>query len=265
MNDVVTVFKTMLSNPDDLITEPFGTSLKFFPNDLAVYVIEFKNGSYYIGGSRYLKKRINQHRGNLRSGKHINKNMQTCYNLSSEVDILIHYAIAPDNFTLKHAEQTLLSALHGKLGCLNISDSSTNSTSGYDRTKAWERISQTKSKPEFRQKTAEQTKKNWQDTNFRNKVLDKIGEKVIVDNVEYLSVREASRATGYSIQGLRAALKDGVIFSKNVLPHKRRVIIKGIIFDTLEAASKHFGVADNTIHWRINNPKEKWSDHAYLD
>jgi len=45
---------------------------------------------------------------------------------------------------------------------------------------------------------------------------------------------------------------------------KREVSIAGVVYESMEAASRILGVKGNTLHWRINHTAPKWADHFYV-
>jgi hypothetical protein len=257
------VFKSLLTNPAVFQVATFDANLKNFPDEHAVYVIQLPTGFYYVGGTRTLKRRLNQHRCYLRAGNHINQQLQLRYTEAKENEITVYFAVAPDKVIVKMFEQALLDELHGQQECLNVSSGANGTNCGYDRTAALIKLSQTKSSAENRAKASASTKERWQNPVMRKALIRALGENVTVDGVDYGSVREASRATGKSISALRRVLKDGKVDLTKVLPFRRPVVVNGVEYKSLEDAAKICGIASNTLHWRINNKKPHWDEYRY--
>lgn len=230
----------------------------------AVYFIYFNHHArFYIGSTTRIKARLNQHRTFLRKGNHINSELQVLYNNVKENEISFFIFPQSNIMDAKKREQELLDTHHGHQCCLNVSNDAYCSTRGYNREHVYEKLRLLNRTDKYKKIRSENSKNMWRDPEKRKALIGAMGENVNVDGETYGSVREASRETGFSIAALRRALDRGVVDTKKIRVPKRRVSAEGTIFDSITAASKQYGIKDNTMHWRVNNPN--WVDYFYVD
>lgn len=89
------------------------------PRVFGVYtIIHLLTDKFYVGSSYDLYERFIQHRGDLRSGIHKNKQLQELYNLDSELEF--HYEECNDREEAYKKEQELLDIHHGSDRCVNV-------------------------------------------------------------------------------------------------------------------------------------------------
>lgn len=263
--DSIISFQDTIGNKK-LIRLSFTDAIKEHSNDFpATYFIRAVDGRFYVGGTKRLKARLNQHRGYLRAGTHVNKGLQSLYNTLGE-DKLSFWVIPC--LTREEAQQTeaqVLAGNHGSLMCLNMSSDPFAPVHGYDRTVALQKLRVYQQSEEGKAVKSAQAKAMWNNAESRAKIIGKLGEAIVVDGTQYASVREAARVTGFSIQGLRRAMVDGVVDTVNITAFKRRISIAGVEYFSMEEAARQLGVKSNTLHWRINHSADKWADHFYIE
>ncbi|MNM18899.1 GIY-YIG catalytic domain protein [compost metagenome] len=260
----------MLLNSDlgkrKLIRLSFADIIKEHKNDFpAAYFIRAEDGRFYVGGTKRIKSRLNQHRGYLRAGTHVNDGLQTLYNTLGEAKLSFWLIPCTTRDEAQEIEAEILRGNHGHFLCLNISSDPHAPVRGYDRTVAINKIRAYQQSEQGKAVKSAQAKAMWQDADTRNTILEKLGETITVDGVSYLSVREASRKTGFSIMALRNHLRDGVVLTEDIKVFRKKISIAGVVYESMEEAARVLGVKSNTLHWRINHTADRWADHFYID
>lgn len=220
---------------------------------------------YYVGSTSHISNRVASHRYQLLSGTHSNKKLQDAFDRCLDKStFVIHAAIYSDVEEARDREQLILDEGHGSPVLLNISDNARAPVSGYDRSHVYEKLRIYGLQPHVVKKKAARMRERWENGPLRDQFLDKVGEKITVDGVSYSSVREASRKTGYAISALRNHLNNGVVNTADIIPFKRAVSAKGIIYDSMVSAANAFDIKDNTMHYRVNSKADKWVDFFYV-
>lgn len=258
------VLTSMLTPITDVHVLPFDECLIRYPKGYAVYLILFPNGNYYIGGTKRLYHRINQHRCYLRSGKHINQNLLGSYQTSKESNINVCFVELFDMASVKLLEQKLIDFLHSDPHCTNISESATT-VAGECINLARSKMIKTKQTTEYKTKVSLNSRLMWTDPDYRANQIALRGESVCIDDVSYPSYRQASYATGYSVQALRKACKNGVVKTSDIGKLSRKVCVKGITYQTITDAAKAYNVAINTMSYRCQSSNVNWIDFNFLD
>lgn len=242
---------------------PFNINLSALQFDHpALYLIYFNTYDFYVGCTKIIKSRINQHRGYLRSGTHVNKVLQEKYNTLGEDNIDFYILTCKSREEARDIERAFLKENYNDDRYLNITSTSRGLTYGgrIDKLRKFARSTTQ------RIKVGKASRKNWKDPVYREKVLSKTSEGITVDNVYYYSVREASRKTGFSIQDLRRNLKNGIVDSKDIQlrTKTKSVMAEGMRYEKVGDAAKAYGVKDNTMTWRLKSTATKWKDFYYL-
>lgn len=233
----------------------------------ACYLIEnINDGTTYVGSTKDIADRVRKHRYMLINGNHSNKKLQEHFDEATDKEVFIVYAaIYPNKEEAVEREQLILDEGYGHPCLLNIAYDARNPFSGTDKRLISDKLKLHNSQPHIREKTAARTRELWKNDTIRNKILSKIGEKITVDGVEYLSVREASRKTGFSVEAIRNALKEGAVNSREIGRQKRKISADGVIFESLTVASKAYGIKDNTMHYRVNSTRPQWINFFYIE
>lgn len=243
-----------------LVVLPFSASvIETNGNYPAAYLLKNRDGAFYVGSTGNIKNRINQHRFYLRNGKHVNKYLQDMYDNTTEDKLIFHIYPCERKTQAVAIEKSFLNANYSSTKCLNIGSTLKELDSPrIEKIRVWAKT------PEAKKARSLIIKERWQREEFRDKVIRKIGEGIIVDGSAYRSVREASRSTGYCISALRNSLKDGIINTGDIRPYKRKVSAMGVIYDSLTLAGEAHGIRDNTMHFRVNSNSPKWKDFFYV-
>ncbi len=242
-----------------LIRLSFTDVIKEQKNDFpAAYFIRGVDGSFYVGGTKRLKARLNQHRGYMRAGTHANAGLQKLYNSLGEAKISFWIIPCETKTEAQQIETQILKWNHGGLLCLNVSSDPLAPIRGYDRSDVYRRIREYHQSDEGRLEKSRRSKIMWQNAAVRAKIIEATGEAITVDGVKYLSVREASRQTGYCISALRNSLINGVVDTKNIKPFKRKVSANGCVYGSIKEAAVVYGIKDNTMHYRCSSTDPKW-------
>ena len=228
----------------------------------ATYVLGFPSGRYYIGSTKRFRYRMAQHRSYLRGGKHINEKLQLEYVENN--DVTVTYLRLGDKSDAALLEQKLLFVEYTNSACLNKTPS-IRGMSDYDQTGKVAKLKAIFSTDDSKTRRSDNSKKMWANPEYRARFIAQVGQAVIVDGITYLSYREASRITGKSIAALRQHTLDGVVDTTKMKVLVRGVSCDGVIYPTIRVAATALGIAETTLHWRVNHLGEKWKDYHYLD
>lgn len=240
---------------------PFNVNLSALQFDHpALYLIYFNTCDFYVGCTKVIKSRINQHRSYLRNGTHVNKVLQEKYNTLGEDNVDFYILTCKSRKEARDIERAFLKENYNDDRCLNIVSTSRGLTYGGRIDKIRKHVRSAA----HRIKVGKDSRKRWKDPVYREKILSKTGEGITVDNVYYYSVREASRKTGFSIQALRRNLKNGIVDSKDIRPMTKPVMAEGVRYEKVTDAAKAYGVRVNAMTWRLKSTATKWKDFYYL-
>lgn len=255
-----------LKNKDIVVRKIIGSEgvrLKKVP---ACYVIENKiTGNIYIGSTRNISGRVNHHKFYLSVGMHSNSNLQKEYdNCLFKSNIIIHVLFLASIEEARDMEQALLDEEFNSGNVMNISNNA-RYQSGYDRTKIIAKLVEFNRLPQVKEALSIRTKELWASEEGRKMFIKAIGQNVVVDGIEYGSVREASRQTGTSIESIRRRLVNNVCSLNDIRPKQKRVSCEGVIYPSVSKAAEVYGIMDNTMTYRLQNTSNAWKDFIYLD
>lgn len=257
-----------LDNPNRLFRKLCDKNENLFKQSPACYIIEnIENGYFYVGSTRNILSRAANHSYYLNKNKHSNKNLQEQFNNCFNKDNFIIHVCPTENIEdAIEREQLILDEGFNSGILLNISDNARTPASGYDRSEVIRKLTEFNSLPEIKHKTSLRFKRLWENTAFRNNIIDKNGEKVIVDGIEYLSVREASRKTNITIQTLRREMVNGQVSSSDCIQKsKKKVSCEGSKYETVKEAANAYGIKANTMTYRLKSSDKKWDTFVYFD
>lgn len=259
LDDILVAHQTLGTR--NFIRLPFNLNLGDIEFDHpALYFIYFNTGEFYVGCTKGIKNRINQHRGYLRSDTHVNKILQSKYNESCEdaIDLLILPCTSKKEAV--RLEATLLNKNYSNPKCLNIVSNEKTFTYG----ERLDKLRKFANSTENKLKVSSESTLRWRDPDYRNKVLTKIGSEVIVDDVTYYSYREASRKTGFSVEALKRNAKNNRVISSDIQYTQKAVMADGVKYIKVGDAAKAYGVKDNTMTWRLKSTATRWKNFYYL-
>lgn len=261
----IDILASHLIQPNSICRLVFSDNLSLFPTECCTYIILFPDGGFYVGSSTRFKMRINQHRGYLRSKKHINIKLQKLYDSVRTEDQIEIYFVQLDNKIIgKILEQKIIDDCFKLSTCSNMSESAFYAKGNF-QSDAIEKLCRTISTEEHRAKVSVNTTKIWQREGYRTKMLDSLGTSIVVDGVTYPSIREASRILGRCAVSLSKNMVNGEVTTSDIKPYTRRVHVNGIVYSTLQSAAADIGIKSNTLIWRCKSNAEKWAGHYYLD
>lgn len=267
MNRLPTPYFCDLQEPHRQILSKFdGTGLR---KRAGVYSIKNLNTKkVYVGSSRNIAARILSHRRSLEKNIHHNYRLQASYNKSQSKEVfVVDIGLTDTIATAREREQMMLDEGHGLPWVLNICD---QVNGGGDPAAFEKRLSKLIAYSRLdstRKEKSERSKRLWACPEFKDKMIKKLGESVVVDGIQYNSVREACRAfPGTCPQTIRKYMKDGEsVDSRNFsFTVEKKVSVHGIVYDSLVLAAKELGIAPNTLTWRCKNTNSQWADHFYL-
>ena len=218
--------KTFLDVPETqrLSRRLFNAGGIIFENKPACYIIENQEtGKQYVGSTSKLSKRCNHHAQALKNGIHSNYKLQREYNNCRDrnnfvIDIAYHDTVEE----ALDREQLILDEGHGGDVLLNICDDARTSLSGYDRSAALVKMTETKNTIEYKNKVAQESSERWKDPELRNKMITSMGQNVTVNGVCYGSIREASRETGVCVKTIKDRLQNNECVLDNVRTEKKK-------------------------------------------
>lgn len=194
---------------------------KYAPKGIsAIYILKSDtDGSYYIGRSKDVGRRLTHHFGSLRRNKHTNQLLQDVYNKVGEDDFSFYYEECPEN-ELITSELNILKKHASNDKCVNMVDGSNS----------WVLNPKLKNKVDkFKIKVSNSAKKRVGELNpfYGKKHSDKTKE----------ILREKSTSRVNKVQ-------------------RDPIIINGILYDSMTIASEITGVHITTISFRVNSKKE---------
>ena len=188
----------------------------------------------------------------LLKNQHSNTNLQKEFNDIKNTDNLIIH-VCPTN-TVDEAldrEQLILDEGYESGLLLNKSDNARSPNSGYDRSEAIKKITEHYQKTENKIKQSKISSDRWKNEESRQKMINAMGDNIIVDGIKYGSVRQASRETGVGIKTIRDRLINNECTLDDIRPSKKAVICDGKKFDSVTEAADAYGIKTNTMIYRL--------------
>lgn len=239
-----------------------GTGLRKIP---AVYIIENEStGKMYVGSTGNAAARVHSHKTGLLSETHQNKKIRDSFRKTKDKGKWsVHIAPVETILDARAREQLILDEGTGCGVLLNISDSAYCGRNPEKETARLEKLRAFSQSKENRESVSIRSKNLWKNQEFRNKVIKGMGDSVTVNGVSYNSVREASRETGHCILTIRSRLENGKCETTDVKTPCKKVICEGVVFDSVNDAARHYGVAANTMTYRLQSDSETWSRFNY--
>lgn len=234
-------------------------------NQPACYAVENKETSnFYVGSTKNISKRVNSHLQMLKNNKHSNQKLQDEFNnCQDKNNFVVHVSFEESVETAIEREQQVLDEGYGTDVLLNISDNAKNPLSGYDRTHALNKLNEFSKTSENRERVGAESKERWKNPDLRKQMIRSMGENVVVDGVEYGSVREASRETGVCIESIRSRIKDGQCSLKDLASTTKAVVCEGTEYKSVVEAAEAYGVKPNTMTYRLKSDSTNWKEFSY--
>ena len=254
-----------LDNPKRVVRKLISAEGLIIQNIPACYAIEnVETGNFYVGSTKALSKRISKHKYMLECNIHSNRNLQDEYNnCKDKNNFLVHASIEENKEAALDREQLILDEGHGADMLLNIASDARRPSMGYDRSESYEKTAKEARTPEKRAKVSREAKERWKDPVLRKKMIKSMGENVIVDGVNYGSVREASRETNISIKTVRLRLQNGSCILDDIKPIRRKVKCENKIYNSVTEAASTYGIKCNTMIYRLQSDSPTWKDFNY--
>lgn len=220
-------------------------SRKDFSRPAAYALLHPSSGKAYVGSTRDLYKRLNQHRTRLLAGQHKNKGLQEAFDKDPRFDL--RYVPAKDKIAALTIEQELLDKLHPTGNLFNIGLDATNHQRGRPVSDDVKRILKKKTEEQFstceaRKKHSEISKEKWKDQNYR----ENRSVRTLTDDLKR-TLSEAGKSAWSNPESREKILhhRQSEEFRDLIRKMKSKpVVIDGITFPSAVAAGKAHGKSD---------------------
>ena len=223
----------------------------------ACYAIENnKTGCFYVGSTNNVNLRLKNHLSELERSVHRNRNLQKNYDENDKDNFIVHISLETSVENAQEREQCILNEGINSGILFNIASNAVNPLAANS-------IPQFSKSKEGRILASNLSKERWKNSLLRSKMISSMGENIVVDGVEYNSVREASRETGVAVQTIRSRLHNGNCSLLDIRPKTRKVICEGKIYSSLSEAAAEYGINLNTMIARLKSKSPLWKDFNY--
>ncbi len=223
----------------------------------ACYAIENnKTGCFYVGSTNNVNRRLKNHLSELERSVNGNRNLQKNYDENDEDNFIVHISLETSVENAQEREQCILNEGINSGILFNIASNAVNPLAANS-------IPQFSKSKEGRILASNLSKERWKNSLLRSKMISSMGENIVVDGVEYNSVREASRETGVAVQTIRSRLHNGNCSLLDIRPKTRKVICEGKIYSSLSEAAAEYGINLNTMIARLKSKSPLWKDFNY--
>lgn len=223
----------------------------------ACYAIENnKTGCFYVGSTNNVNLRLKNHLSELERSVHRNRNLQKNYDENDKDNFIVHISLETSVENAQEREQCILNEGINSGILFNIASNAVNALAANS-------IPQFSKSKEGRILASKLSKERWKNSLLRSKMISSMGENIVVDGVEYNSVREASRETGVAVQTIRSRLHNGNCSLLDIRPKTRKVICEGKIYSSLSEAAAEYGIKLNTMIARLKSKSPLWKDFNY--
>ena len=223
----------------------------------ACYAIENnKTGCFYVGSTNNVNLRLKNHLSQLERSVHRNRNLQKNYDENDKDKFIVHISLETSVENAQEREQCILNEGINSGILFNIASNAVNALAANS-------IPQFSKSKEGRILASKLSKERWKNSLLRSKMISSMGENIVVDGVEYNSVREASRETGVAVQTIRSRLHNGNCSLLDIRPKTRKVICEGKIYSSISEAAAEYGTKINTMIARLKSKSPLWKDFNY--
>ena len=223
----------------------------------ACYAIENnKTGCFYVGSTNNVNLRLKNHLSELERSVHRNRNLQKNYDENDKDNFIVHISLETSVENAQEREQCILNEGINSGILFNIASNAVNPLAANS-------IPQFSKSKEGRILASKLSKERWKNSLLRSKMISSMGENIVVDGVEYNSVREASRETGVAVQTIRSRLHNGNCSLLDIRPKTRKVICEGKIYSSISEAAAEYGIKINTMIARLKSKSPLWKDFNY--
>ncbi len=223
----------------------------------ACYAIENnKTGCFYVGSTNNVNLRLKNHLSQLERSVNGNRKLQKNYDENDEDNFIVHISLETSVENAQEREQCILNEGINSGILFNIASNAVNPLAANS-------IPQFSKSKEGRILASNLSKERWKNSLLRSKMISSMGENIVVDGVEYNSVREASRETGVAVQTIRSRLHNGNCSLLDIRPKTRKVICEGKIYSSLSEAAAEYGINLNTMIARLKSKSPLWKDFNY--
>ncbi len=223
----------------------------------ACYAIENnKTGCFYVGSTNNVNLRLKDHLSQLERSVNGNRNLQKNYDENDKDNFIVHISLETSVENAQEREQCILNEGINSGILFNIASNAVNPLAANS-------IPQFSKSKEGRILASKLSKERWKNSLLRSKMISSMGENIVVDGVEYNSVREASRETGVAVQTIRSRLHNGNCSLLDIRPKTRKVICEGKIYSSLSEAAAEYGIKLNTMIARLKSKSPLWKDFNY--
>lgn len=250
----------------------------------AFYVIHnTETGSFYAGSTDNIQRRAAKHLRSLNnhtSENHgLRRELETIHDRSA---LIIEVTYCETGNLACSAEQLFINKNYTNPGCLNVAIIANNG-SGKALVEVAGNLENSDKYKEYKKRLSEglrrfgatdqgqaikseMSKANWENPDYRKRMIAARGNKIVIDGVNYNSVREAARAWNVTPMSVRRAIdNDGNVISADLRKGRtKQVSANGIVYPTVNDCAAALGLAPNTVTWRCQNTSDVWKDFFYV-
>lgn len=258
-----------------------------------VYILfDKKSGYFYIGSSENMSKRVQRHFRDLKSRKHHNSRLQKIFDAGS--DFLPIYQTVEEREDAYYIEQTIIDANKNNPLMVNIGSSvigGDNMTRNPDRVSIIERIKDSVNK-KMKSLSNDDRKTIWGRVGCLNGMygkkhsqhsIDRMREKRMGNTHAKGSKRSFSQRQRLSdlakertgcknpfygrthTNESRTLISEKLRAMQIVPTNRRRIVIDGVIYESVTTAAKTLNVSLATILYRISSHTDRYKGYTYLD
>ena len=259
------------------------SDLDYLPYKSGTYIIKHvPSGYFYIGSTNNIRKRITDHRYELNRNNHYNYNLNSIYNNWADMEVV--YWLFEKEEDYRNEEQRLLNLYHGTPCCCNIGTGAINIWSHGKPIEVQERTSEKRRGVRLTEehcmkmrermlgkKASEETKKKMSATHKGKLFSEETRLKLSIANKgkirgplpEDVRIRkEFKRKETIEANG---GFKMSEPSKQKIADYnKKKVIISGNIYASLQEAAVVYNVSQTTITNRINSNSEKYKEYSFL-
>lgn len=278
--DIVTAAGTLKR---EVLKMPLWFPLQEFRQHLkctAAYVIfNLKTQQLYVGSTKDAFSRLRFHRDKLLIGKHTNDKLQSGFNakLKGFVDVLVIFS--KDREEAYDIEQMLLDKLKHDTRLTNVAINARIPTKGIpwtqerkdfiSRTNTGRVLSEetrkNMSKAQVGRIVSEETRKK-QSISFTGRKLSPAHILLISErNKKYRATPETKAKLSLALKGLKKSPATLAKMREASLKHRKPIVIKGVVFESILIASKSLGIGTSTIGSRLRNKSADFIEWQYVE
>lgn len=221
-----------------------------------IYLIRHVNSNkVYIGSSQNINERLKRHFNELKSNRHISKELQNLFNKNNLLEYFIKFTNTREEAF--DEEQKLLDIYITEDSIINAAPNARSQTGFKHSEETKQQMSVVRSTPEMKAFCSNLNKGRIVNEETRQKIsLGSMGRKPSDKNKAITSkLFKGTPRTKEAIENMRIAN----------LSRSKPIIVDGIKYDSVRVYHEKFGVGTSTIEYRLNNTKPHFDNWSYIN